>query len=312
VLGAALRVECDRALLLKVVDAAFAGLPHHKLFRTTPTLTVKVRLDPSCTLGRVAAPPPLRFHAAAGLICATADAANYVIVAPLQRSALVVISRDMLRFPYHARYELLEFAAYTMVARCLGLVPVHAACISRGDKGFLLIGNSGAGKSTLAFFAMLAGLELHSEDAIFIEPRRMLATALPNFLHVQRSVLRYARGTAEALAAARAPTIVRRSGVEKLEIDLRRNPWRLSRMAVKIVGILSLSKARANGQPLLASLSKRHSARVLDRTQLVGRDHVGWPEFRRHALALPAYELARGAHPRQSADAVAALLAALA
>jgi hypothetical protein len=54
----------------------------------------------------------------------------------------------MLRFPYHARYELIEFAVFTLAARAQGLVPLHAACVGEEGRGLLLMGESGAGKST--------------------------------------------------------------------------------------------------------------------------------------------------------------------
>ncbi len=66
---------------------------------------------------------------------------------------------------YVARYDLMEFAAYTLAARSGGLVPLHAACIGRAGRGALVLGDSGAGKSTLCVRAVAAGFDFLAEDA---------------------------------------------------------------------------------------------------------------------------------------------------
>jgi hypothetical protein len=63
------------------------------------------------------------------------DASNYVVLAPAQRQALVVASEEMLDRPYHLRYELVEFAVFTLATRGLGLVPLHGACVGRHGRG---------------------------------------------------------------------------------------------------------------------------------------------------------------------------------
>ena len=310
-LGALFEFQSDSAALLTLVDAAFAGLPRHRLSGDTPKLRVDLRLHIAPTPGHAEPPPALRFHSGSGLICATADAGNYVVVAPKQRSALVVISRDMLRFPYHARYELLEFAAYTLATRCQGLVPLHAACVAYRGRGILLIGNSGAGKSTLALCSMLAGLELLSEDAVFMAPASLLMTAVPTFLHLQPGSLRFLGDSRAARAAAKSPMITRRSGVSKHEIDLRSSPWRISPKAVKLVATVFLSKRRTSDNPQPLALARAPAMRKLDQSQPFGRGNAGWPTLRRKLAALPAYELCRSQHLDQSAAALAQLLKTL-
>jgi len=88
-------------------------------------------------------------HSAAGLLCGAVDSPSCVLLSPAQRSGLVLVSRATLRSPYHLRYELIEFGVFTLAARILGLIPLHAACVGLGGKGVLIIGASGAGKSTV-------------------------------------------------------------------------------------------------------------------------------------------------------------------
>lgn len=51
-----------------------------------------------------------------------------------------------------------------------GLVPLHAAVLTRGGHTVAMLGPSGAGKSTSAVLAMLDGWGLLSEDAAWVDP----------------------------------------------------------------------------------------------------------------------------------------------
>ncbi len=96
-----------------------------------------------------------------------------------------------MRFPYHIRYELIEFAVFTLAARVQRLVSLHAACVGTGGKGVLLMGPSGAGKSTVALQCLLNGFDFLSEDSVFVAPRSMKATGIANFLHTRADSLRW-------------------------------------------------------------------------------------------------------------------------
>jgi hypothetical protein len=128
---------------------------------------------------------PQGFRRAGGLIIATIDASNYSVVAPALRSALVVASPAMVARPYDLRCELLEFAVFTLVARDQPVLPLHAACVGLRDRAVLLLGESGAGKSTATLRCLLAGLGVLAEDVVFIEPRRLAVTGVPNYLHLR-------------------------------------------------------------------------------------------------------------------------------
>jgi len=65
-----------------------------------------------------------------GFLAGAPHSSNFVVLAPAERSALVAVSPQMLRFPYHTRYELIEFAVFTLAARVQGLVPLHC-CLRR-------------------------------------------------------------------------------------------------------------------------------------------------------------------------------------
>src|SRR5258708_6306038 len=97
----------------------------------------------------------------------------------------------MLRFPYHIRYELIEFAVFMLACRAQRLVPMHAACVGLDGRGILLMGPSGSGKSTVALHCLLAGFDFLSEDSVFVASKSMGATGVANFLHVREDSLRW-------------------------------------------------------------------------------------------------------------------------
>jgi hypothetical protein len=107
-----------------------------------------------------------------GLLGAATGVENTVFLSPHQGAALIVVTPAMLLNPYHLRYEIIEFAVVTLITRVQALVPLHAACFGRGDRGLLLMGDSGAGKSTVALQAILNGWDFVAEDAAFVAARQ--------------------------------------------------------------------------------------------------------------------------------------------
>src|SRR5262249_25122447 len=160
--------ECESRLLERLVDAAFAGVPPLRLPQGGPDFRVRLALAPHTRRPRLSHAPRIDMLAAAGFLCPSPSHSDVAVVSAQQRGPLVVLSPRMLRFPYHARYELIEFVVFTLAARAQGLVPLHAACVGERGRGVLLVGDSGAGKTTAALHCLLQGLEFVSEDSVFV------------------------------------------------------------------------------------------------------------------------------------------------
>lgn len=58
---------------------------------------------------------------------------------------------------------------FCMSAGSLGMVPLAAACVGKGDKGLLLFGPPNCGKTTVSYLAAKLGLEFHADQAVFLE-----------------------------------------------------------------------------------------------------------------------------------------------
>jgi hypothetical protein len=214
----------------------------------------------------------------------------------------------MLRFPYHARYALIEFAVYVLAIRALYLLPLHSACVGRKGRGLLLVGDSGTGKSILALHAMLNGLNLLSGGSVFIRPAAWLACGAPNFLHLRSDSLRSLSDKTLTGYFRGVSTICRRRGIEKFEVDLGGGNWPIARQALYIANTVFLSKLRSGVEQLLQPLPRRRFKPMLLATQSYAAGLDGWSAFCKQATASQAYILMRGPSPTASIEALMTLL----
>jgi len=308
-LGTAFTFEASDARLLALVDAAYAGLPRQRVAGAGRAARIRLLGTADDPNAAWRTPPPPRTLSGGGLLCGAIDAANFAAVSPGTASALVALSPRLRRAAYHARYELLEFAVFTLGMRLRSLVPLHAACIGRGGRALLLVGDSGAGKSTLALHALLAGFEFTSEDSAFVWPDRLRVTGIGNFLHLRRDAPAGVDDPRLRRSLARAPLIRRRSGTAKLELDVRRARLPLAPSPSRIAGIVFLSAARAGAGPLLRPLARKAALARLTSAHPFASALPAWPALLRQAAALPFAELRRGASPAAGVSALASLLA---
>jgi hypothetical protein len=308
VLGAQIRFESNSEELLRLVDSAYGGLPRHELSQVRPRLRIRLILTSRERKRTSAEPESLQMFSGAGLLAGSTESSNFVVVSPHEQAALVAVSPRMLRFPYHTRYELIEFAVFTLTARAQGLVAMHGACVGRAGSAVLLMGPSGAGKSTVTLQCLTEGLEILAEDSVFVTPDTLLATGVSNFLHVRADSLRWVASRLTRAKLRQSPVIRRRSGVRKYEIDLRGGGYRLAMRPLKIRAIVFLSAQSAAGKPLLKRLAQKETLPMLIHEQAYAANQPSWPSFIRSIKRLPFFELRRGPHPRESVAALRELI----
>ena len=313
-LGGRFRFESNSKELLALVDTAYAGLPNQQFLSMPKTFRVKLMLTPAParfsrrSAARHKEPPPVAMLQGAGFLGSATPSSTFVVLSPKERAGLVCVSEEMLRFPYHLRYEVIEFAVFTLACRAQGLVPLHAACVGLDGHGILLMGPSGSGKSTVALQCLLDGFDFLSEDSVFVAPNSMRATGTANFLHVREDSLCWLGRSRARSMIRNSPIIKRRSGVEKFEVDLRRGGFKLAKAPLKIIGVAFLSSRPAGTGPLLRSLSTSETLARLKREQAYGASLPQWRAFSRNLLRLGGFEVRRGAHPSASVEALRSLL----
>jgi hypothetical protein len=309
ILGYRFDFESNSAQLLRLVSSAYADLPRHRLSPPAAPFRIRLWLADQDRLNAGKQPPALRTHSGPGeLLCGIMDAANFALLSPHERTALIVVSPDMLRHPYHVRYELIEFAVFTLASRAQGLVPLHAACVGRSGRGLLVMGASGAGKSTLALHCLMVGLYFLSEDAVFVRPDQLLATGVSNFLHLRPDSLRFLDDASMAARMRNSPVIQRRSGVEKYEVDMRRLGSRLAISPLRIEGIVFLSSRTAGSGATAVRLRNRDLIARLSAAQPYAAGLSSWKAFRKRLGEVRAFELRRGQHPIEAAVALRLML----
>jgi hypothetical protein len=309
VLGGVFRVESNSPALVDLVEAAYGGLPAQAFPDVIAEFRVELRLSSRRSNPWAIEPPPPRIRQEGHQLRADIDASNYVVIDSGRRCAQVVASEDMLEHAYHLRCELIEFAVFILAARGLGLVPLHAACVGRGGRGLLMLGGSGSGKSTLALHGLLRGLELLAEDAVFVHPANLLATGVPNYLHLKGDALDFIANDAIRGRVADAPVIRRRSGIRKFEIDLRRGFGQPATRPLSLVGAVFVS-AEPGDHPdrLLTRLGAREADCLLEADQPYAPSQAGWRRFKRGIVGKGCHQLRRGHHPRDAVDALCRLL----
>lgn len=310
-MGGIFHFETDSPRLLSIVRQAYSGLPSHRFSKSSPRCVVRLALSaiarrPAKSIN--GEPPPIRQLSANGILCGVMDGANFIAVDPQQRSALLVMSPDMLRFPYHARYEMLEFAVYVLTSRVQRLVPLHAACIGRGGRGILLLGSSGAGKSTLSLHCLIQGLDFLAEDSVLVKPEGLMATGVANFLHIRPDSRRFVDDAPSLAAIRKSQVIQRRSGIKKFEMDLRHPRFRLARDPLRISAVVFVSPQHGSSDSLLVPISKARLLAELHSSQQYAASQPGWSAFCREVSRLPVFELRRGSHPRRGVEALEQLL----
>ncbi|HEX5487859.1 MAG TPA: serine kinase [Rhodanobacteraceae bacterium] len=310
VLGGVFRFESHSRELLELVEAAYGWLPSQSFPGIAAEFRVAMRLLPRSANAWTIEPPVPRIRQEGNRIRANIDDSNYVIIDPACGRAQLVATEDMLRHPYQLRCELIEFAVFVLATRGIGLAPLHAACVGIDGRGLLLLGASGSGKSTLALHGLLRGLDLLAEDAVFVHPATLLATGVPNYLHLRSDALDFIAGDAMLAWITHAPVIRRRSGVKKFELDLRRGYGRPAPGPLALVGAVFVSPRPADcNDALLIRLSAQQAGRMLEADQPNASRQPGWRVFKRGILGKGVYRLRRGHHPGDSVDALRRLLA---
>src|SRR5690349_8097560 len=93
-LGGRFRFESNSEALLRLVDAAYAGLPAQRFPGPAPDFTVSLWL--TSKTDQQPGPPPLAMVSGADFLGGATSASNFVALCPSQRSALVVVSPEML------------------------------------------------------------------------------------------------------------------------------------------------------------------------------------------------------------------------
>jgi len=267
-----------------------------------------------------AAAPASDTHAALRI---TADRELLLLAAPdalgrAHRSGMTAVARLMpsLLAP-HERLRAVLDALVLFLLTPLDRQPLHAAAIAHGGSGLLLAGHGGAGKSTLAYAAQRAGLDVLTDDAVYVqlEPDLRVWT-LRRPLHLAPEAAQWFPELADL------PTTLRANGKRRIAVmpqtlapGQHREPEGApaAPITVRTWGLCLLERARGaapTAMPIDADEAVAHIVADLEPGFDVWRDTIG---ARIAALARGgAWRLRVGDDPRAAVPVIRALLGRLA
>lgn len=193
-LGVDFRIELENANHAALVGSACRSW-EGRADEATPALRLRVALAPDLRgMGEA------RIRIAGGRLHLTAAGAEGVACTAARRGWCRV-SGSYLAKPQRLREDVLEPLALWLITHN-GRTPLHAAGLLAGDSAILLAGRSGAGKSSLAVAADRAGLQVLSEDTVYLQRTPALkvwgwpglAHILPEDLHGMLGTVRIRNG----------------------------------------------------------------------------------------------------------------------
>lgn len=147
----------------EVLMAAEESFGHRTLCYQSRSLTVHIGV----TMGYPGCPPlPIR-HQCEHLYTMVADAQNQAVLDLNSGANFVWLGEGALNAAQYLRQNFLEKVIYLLLGATV-VTDIHAACVSKNEKGILLCGNSGAGKSTLAYGCAKEGWTYTSDDTCYL------------------------------------------------------------------------------------------------------------------------------------------------
>jgi hypothetical protein len=147
-----------------VLIAAEESFGHSRLAQKSTTLQIRVGVRHSG--GAICPPEPTRreFNHLYSLV---ADPDNQALLDLKTGANFTWVTRNAMENRLYFRYNFLEKTVYLLLGASV-VTDMHAACVSKNGKGFLLCGDSGAGKSTLAYACAREGWIYTSDDTSYL------------------------------------------------------------------------------------------------------------------------------------------------
>ncbi|MGO8776919.1 MAG: HPr kinase/phosphorylase [Terracidiphilus sp.] len=160
-LGYSVEIVTNEPAVLAAAEQSFG---HVRSSRQTTPLQIRVGVTHQ---ERAILPPEPERHAFAHLFSLVADAHNQSLLDLNTGQNFTWITRTTLENCLYFRTNFLEKAVYLLLGASV-VTDLHAACVSRNDRGILLCGRSGAGKSTLAYACARQGWTYTSDDTSYL------------------------------------------------------------------------------------------------------------------------------------------------
>jgi hypothetical protein len=218
----------------EVLEAAQESFGHRRLSREGTALQIRIGISEG---GGPEIPPEPTRRAFDHMYSLTADADNLAILDLNTCANFVWLNRSALKSRLYFRSNFLEKVVYLLLGASV-VTDIHAACVSKHERGILLCGDSGAGKSTLSYACAKEGWTYTSDDTSYL----INACASPRVIgHSHR--VRF-RPTAKAMFPELTSFEVtpRMEGKPSIEIPIARLPPMLTANEANVHAIVYLCR----------------------------------------------------------------------
>lgn len=156
---------CDLRTNSDVFGNMLRGTPQEQASGPCFTMEVEVDEESDCGAGRP------HFRGMNHVAVASFGVANVFVFDLLRRHVGVRVSGRVARDGLFWQQKLLPITIGVMGAS-IGVLPMHAACLSIAGQGLLVAGDSGAGKSTLSVAMSQSGFDYVSDDWTYMNTTR--------------------------------------------------------------------------------------------------------------------------------------------
>ena len=212
VLGIPTRFESNSSTVLERVEEAFGNwrvLDASQVDQASALVRVIVRE------AMEEQPASYRYHVTPDFRVVITTRGSVSVCDPARKEVLAWVSPALVADRQQFRYAMLEASTMAVLTR-LDRQPVHAAAVVHEGKALLLCARSGTGKSTLAYSLGRNGLEILSDDVVYVESERSLRLwGMPRFLHLTEDARQFFPELDASTPALMA------NGKRKIAIDLR-------------------------------------------------------------------------------------------
>jgi hypothetical protein len=148
----------------EVLEAAQESFGHRRLSREGTALQIRIGISEG---GCPEPPPEPTRRAFDHMYSLTADTDNHAILDLNTCANFVWLNRSALKSRLYFRSNFLEKVVYLLLGASV-VTDIHAACVSKHERGILLCGDSGAGKSTLSYACAKEGWTYTSDDTSYL------------------------------------------------------------------------------------------------------------------------------------------------
>jgi hypothetical protein len=197
VLGIDTRFESNSADVLTLVEVAFGRWRELSASERSPADSARIRVLVNHGSEQTTGRSPISYVSPSENRVIIESRGSIGFVDAARRESIAYVTSELVGDRDHFRVAVLEAMTFALLA-CFDRHPIHAAAITTGERTVLLAGPSGSGKSTLAYLAHSAGIDVLSDDHVWVqlEPdcriwgsaphARLLEDALTHFPEVTR------------------------------------------------------------------------------------------------------------------------------